>query len=79
MAFIRSAHLNGWQRHALENEVKPMAEYLNRLKKRMLSKGFRDDDALLIAVLDAARAMDWNYRSRRGMTAPCPAHYTSVR
>ena len=45
-----------WQRHALRNKVRPMAQYINRLKKRMVSKGFQADDPLFAALLNAERA-----------------------
>jgi hypothetical protein len=33
-----------------------MAQYINRLKKRMLTRGFQPDDPLFAAVLNAERA-----------------------
>jgi hypothetical protein len=53
---MKSNDLTQWQRHALRNKVRPMAQYINRLKKRMVSKAFRSDDPLFDAVLGAERA-----------------------
>jgi hypothetical protein len=56
-AAMRSDDLTRDQARALKNKLQPMLGYLNRLKKRMVSKGFPPDDPLLAAVCHAENAV----------------------
>jgi hypothetical protein len=69
---MRSTDLNAWQRHALKNKVRPMSEYLTWLRKRMASRGFRDDDPLMVAVLKAERSMHALYGQTQILANPGP-------
>ena len=71
---MRSTDLNQWQSSALRNKVRPMSEYLTKLRKRMTSKGFPDDDPLLIATLKAERAVHALYAQTQQLANPGPAH-----
>jgi hypothetical protein len=67
---MRSSDLNQWQRHALKNKVRPMSEYLTKLRKRMANRGFRDDDPLWIAALKAERAVHALYAQTQLLANP---------
>jgi hypothetical protein len=54
---MRSTDLTREQARALKNKLQPMLGYLNRLKKRMIYRGFISDDQLLQAVCRAEMAM----------------------
>jgi hypothetical protein len=69
---MRSTDLTQWQRSALKNKVRPMSEYLTKLRKRMTSRGFRDDDPLLIATLKAERAAHALYAQTQLLANPGP-------
>src|SRR5215207_7747298 len=45
------------QARALKNKLTPMVDYLNRLGKRMSSRGFPSDDPAMILVANALKAM----------------------
>ncbi len=49
--------LNKEQARALKNKRQPILGYLTKLKRRMVFKGFRPDDRLLTAVVEAEAAM----------------------
>ena len=84
---MKSTDLNDWQRHALRNQVQRISLYLTKLRKRMLAKGFRDDDSLFQAVTDADSRRAFAIRtdaivgeswarcfSRRGMVTSTTRH-----
>jgi hypothetical protein len=54
---MRSGDLTKNQARALKNKLQPMLGYLNRLKHRMVRKGFPPDDPLLLAARKAEDAM----------------------
>jgi hypothetical protein len=54
---MRSDDLTRDQARALKNKLAPLLGYLNRLKKRMVNRGFMPDDELLQAVCRAEMAM----------------------
>lgn len=54
---MRSDDLSKEQARALKNKLQPMLGYLNRLKRRMIGKGFPPDDRLLLAARRAEDAM----------------------
>jgi hypothetical protein len=54
---MRSSDLTKTQARALKNKLQPMLGYLNRLKHRMIRKGFPPDDPLLTAARRAEDAM----------------------
>jgi hypothetical protein len=45
------------QARALKNKLTPMVDYLNRLGKRMSSRGFPPDDPAMVLVANALKAM----------------------
>jgi hypothetical protein len=69
---MKSSDLNQWQRHALQNKIRPMSLYLTRLRKRMLAKGFRDDEPLFQAATDAERAVHSLYAHTHLLANPEP-------
>lgn len=54
---MQSNDLTKEQARALKNKLHPMLGYLGRLKKRMVRRGFLNDDPLLAAVCRAEDAM----------------------
>jgi hypothetical protein len=54
---MRSDDLTRGQARALKNKLEPMVSYLNRLGKRMSSRGFPEDDPARILVTDALKAL----------------------
>jgi hypothetical protein len=54
---MQSDDLTKNQARALKNKLQPMLGYLNRLKRRMIRKGFPPDDPLLAATRRAEDAM----------------------
>jgi hypothetical protein len=54
---MRADDLTRGQARALKNKLEPMVAYLNRLGKRMDSRGFRDDDPARILITDALKAL----------------------
>ncbi len=73
---MRSTDLNDWQRHALRNQVQRMSLYLTKLRKRMLAKGFRDDDPLLRAATEADRSVHSLYAQTQLLANPAPRDAT---
>jgi hypothetical protein len=56
-AAMQSSDLTNAQARALKNKIHPMLGYLGRLKRRMVRRGFLNDDPLLAAVVKAEDAM----------------------
>ena len=54
---MQSNDLTSEQARALKNKLHPMLGYLGRLKRRMVRRGFLNDDRLLAAVVRAEDAM----------------------
>jgi hypothetical protein len=54
---MRSHDLTKAQARTLKNKLAPMLGYLNRLKRRMIRRGFPPDDRLLMAVRAAEDSM----------------------
>jgi len=54
---LQSHDLAREQAWALKNKLQPMLGYLGRLKRRMIRRGFLNDDPLLAAVVRAEDAM----------------------
>src|SRR5205814_7143795 len=54
---MRAEELTRDQARALKNKLRPMLNYLGRLKERMRRRGFVADDRLLAAVCRAEDAM----------------------
>ena len=54
---MQSHDLTRDQARALKNKLHPMLGYLGRLKRRMVRRGFLNDDPLLAAVVRAEEAM----------------------
>jgi hypothetical protein len=78
---MRSYDLSRDPTLALKNKLQPMLGYLNRLKHRMIRKGFPPDDPLLTAARRAEDAMHalqvethylacWDVTGRSAMTSP---------
>jgi hypothetical protein len=54
---MQSSDLTKAQARALKNKLAPMLGYLNRLKRRMVRRGFPPDDPLLVAARRAEDAL----------------------
>jgi hypothetical protein len=54
---MQSDDLTKEQARALKNKIRPTLDYLGRLKRRMVRRGFLNDDPLLTAVVKAEDAM----------------------
>jgi hypothetical protein len=54
---MQSTDLTREQVRSLKNKLHPMLGYLSRLKRRMVQRGFLNDDPLLAAVVRAEDAM----------------------
>jgi hypothetical protein len=54
---MQSTDLTRAQARALKNKLQPMLGYLSRLKRRMVRRGFPNDDRLMRAVVEAENAM----------------------
>jgi hypothetical protein len=54
---MRSTDLTREQARALKDKLHPMLGYFGRLKRRMVHRGFLNDDPLLAAVCRAEAAM----------------------
>ena len=54
---MRSDDLTKAQCRALRNKIGQQLGYLDRLKRRMVNKGFPPDDSLLVLVRQAENAM----------------------
>src|SRR3954467_4923615 len=54
---MQSDDLTRQQATALKNKLRPMLDYLSRLKRRMVNRGFLSGDPLLDAVVQAENAV----------------------
>jgi hypothetical protein len=54
---MQSNDLTEEQARALNNKLQPILGYLSKLKRRMVFKGFRPNDAVLRRVVEAEAAM----------------------